>query len=232
MPPSVASNGSAQQIPPITRIFVRPIGSGLPLGFFAFGIGMFLLGALGIEDVPPPDVKNAGLILVAFVFPLQFLGTIVAFLARDTTGATALGLFTTSWLTIGALLITSEPGSTSRALAYFLVYFSVVVGVLAATSVAGKPLLALILTVSGVRAVLGALFEFTGNTTFEHVGGVVAFVISGLALYGGAAFLLEDARQREVLPLFRRGDAREAIEGGLADQLRGLDSEAGVRTQL
>ena len=156
----------------------------------------------------------------------------MAFFARGTTGATALGLFTTSWLTIGALLITSEPASTSRALAYFLVYISAVVGVLAATSIAGKPLLAIILTVSGVRAVLGALFEFTGNTTFEHVGGAVAFVISGLALYGGAAFLLEDARQREVLPLFRRGDARDAIEGGLSDQLRGLDTEAGLRTQL
>jgi hypothetical protein len=80
--------------------------------------------------------------------------------------------------------------------------------------------------------VLGAIYEFGGNTTYEHVGGVIAFVLSGLALYSGLAFLLEDSRQREVLPLFRRGDARDAIEGNLADQLRGLDTEAGVRTQL
>lgn len=211
---------------------MRPIGSGLPLGFFAFALGMFMLGPLGIGDIPPGDVENAGLIIVAFVFPLQLLGTIMAFLARDTIGATALGLFTASWLTIGILLIRSEPGATSRSLAYFLVFFSAVIGLLAIVSIPAKPLIAVILFVSIVRGVLGALFEFTGDTTFEHIGGIVAFALSGLGLYAATAFLLEDARQREVLPLFRRGDAREAIEGGLADQLRGLDTEAGVRTQL
>jgi uncharacterized protein len=228
----VASNGDPQQIPSIARIFVRPIGSGLPLGFFAFGLGMFLLGALGIEDLPPGDVKNAGLILVAFVFPLQLLATIMAFLARDTIGATALGLFTTSWLTIGTLLLRSEPGATSRSLAYYLVYFSALIGLLALVAIPAKPLIAIILAVSTARGVVGAIFEFTDNTAYEHVGGVIAFVLAGMALYAGTAFLLEDSRQREVLPLFRRGDAREAIEGGLADQLRGLDTEAGVRTQL
>jgi succinate-acetate transporter protein len=191
-----------------------------------------MLGALGIEDIPPADVKNAGLILVAFVFPLQLIATIMAFLARDTIGATALGLFTTSWLTIGTLLIRSEPGATSRSLAYYLVYFSALIALLGVVAIPAKPLIAMILAVSTARGVLGAIYEFGGNTTYEHVGGVIAFVLSGLALYSGLAFLLEDSRQREVLPLFRRGDARDAIEGNLADQLRGLDTEAGVRTQL
>ncbi len=41
------------------------------------------------------------MILIAFVFPLELLATVFAFLARDTLGATTLGLFTTSWLTVG-----------------------------------------------------------------------------------------------------------------------------------
>ena len=40
------------------------------------------------------------------------------------------------------------------------------------------------------------------------------------------------AQQREVLPLFRRGAAKEAIEGGLHEQLERLANEPGVRKQL
>jgi hypothetical protein len=53
-----------------------------------------------------------------------------------------------------------------------------------------------------------------------------------VALYGGLALALEDANQETVLPLFRRGQARGAIEGGLDEQLEGLAREAGVRQQL
>src|SRR3954447_6785670 len=45
-----------------------------------------------------------------------------------------------------------------------------------------------------------------------------------------AAFALEDARQGEVLPLFRRGAAAESFEG-YRPQLERLEREAGVRQQ-
>jgi uncharacterized protein len=44
-----------------------------------------------------------GIVLMAFVFPLGFVATVSAFLARDSLGGTTLGLFTTSWLTLGWL---------------------------------------------------------------------------------------------------------------------------------
>src|SRR5437763_2300124 len=37
--------------------------------------------------------------------------------------------------------------------------------------------------------------------------------LAALAMYGGAALGLEDAHQRAVLPLFRRGAAAESFEG-------------------
>ena len=76
-----------------TRIMLRPIGSALPLGFFAFGLGMFMLAAEGIGWIRPYEIHDAGLILVTFVAPLEFLATVVAFLARDSIGAATLGLF-------------------------------------------------------------------------------------------------------------------------------------------
>ena len=96
-----------------TRIMLRPIGSGLPLGFFAFAIGMLLLGCSAIGWIPASEQKDVGMLLIAFVFPLELIATIVAFLARDTLGATTLGLFATSWLSLGWADRSSPPGSTS-----------------------------------------------------------------------------------------------------------------------
>src|SRR3954454_16366098 len=157
------------------RIFLRPIGSGLPLGFFSFGIGMLLLGCLGIGWIPVDEQKDVGMVLVAFVFPLELVATVFAFLARDTLGATRLGLFTTSWLTFGWLPYSSPP-----------------------------------------------VYEISGG---------FALALTVLALYGGVALGLEDAHQREVLPLFRRGAAADSFAGFEA-QLERLEAEPGVRQQL
>jgi len=50
-------------------------------------------------------------------------------------------------------------------------------------------------------------------------------------MYGGVALEMEDAEQREVLPLFRRGVAAESFQG-LDRQLERLEAEPGVRQQL
>src|SRR5438270_9290492 len=96
-----------------TRIVLRPIGSALPLGFFSFGIGMLLLGCSGIGWIPVTEQKDVGMVLVAFVFPLELVATVFAFLARDTLGATTLGLFTTSWLALGWADYSAAPGTKS-----------------------------------------------------------------------------------------------------------------------
>jgi hypothetical protein len=53
-----------------------------------------------------------------------------------------------------------------------------------------------------------------------------------IAMYGGLAFLLEDAKGHAVLPLGRRGSSREAIQGDMGDQLAGLAGGPGVRKHL
>jgi uncharacterized protein len=71
----------AEDVHPQVRIVVQPYGSGLPLGFFSFGIGMFLLAAAGAGWVAVVEQRPIGLLLAAFVFPLELLAAIVAFLA-------------------------------------------------------------------------------------------------------------------------------------------------------
>ena len=114
-----------------TRIVLRPVGSGLPLGFFSFGIGMLLLGSQEIGWIPVGEQRDVGLLLATFVFPLELVATVFAFLARDTLGGTTLGLFTTSWLALGLAELDTPPGSKSVALGIYLFGFAVVVSLLA-----------------------------------------------------------------------------------------------------
>ena len=214
------------------RIVVRPYGSPIPLGFFAFGIGMFLYAALGCGWVGPAEQHSVGLIFITFVFPLQLIASVFAFLARDGAAGTALGLFAASWLASGVLLATGTPGELDPAFGYYLIAFSIVIVVLGVASLAGRPLLSIFLLVSSLRTVTGAVYELGGGASWEKAGGWVGLLAFGVAMYAGLAFLLEDTLGHTVLPLARRGDARVAIEGDLPEQLEGLEDEAGVRQSL
>jgi succinate-acetate transporter protein len=215
-----------------TTIFLRPVGSALPLGFFAFGIGMLILGCQAIGWIPAPEQKQGGMILIAFVFPLELVAAVFAFLARDTLGATTLGLFATSWLTFGWLEYSSPSGATSVTTGVYLFGFAAAVLLLSTLSTLGKPFFSVLLLVAAVRMILAALYEVgaAGSSLYEVSGGL-ALALTALALYGAVALGLEDAHQREVLPLFRRGAAADSFAGFEA-QLERLEAEPGVRQQL
>ena len=214
-----------------TRIMLRPVGSGLPLGFFSFGIGMLLLGGQEIGWSPVAEQRDVGVLLVTFVFPLELVATVFAFLARDTLGATTLGLFTTSWLALGVTQVTSPAGATSVTLGIYLFGFATAALLLALLSTMGKPFFSVLLGVATARMVLSGLFEVGAGRTLYQVAGGCGIALSALAMYGGTALALEDAKQRELLPLFRRGQAAASFEGYEA-QLQRLEAEPGVRPQL
>jgi succinate-acetate transporter protein len=225
----MSSNGSSHRDQ--TRIVLRPIGSGLPLGFFAFGIGMLLLGCAAIGWIPLGEQKDLGMALMSFVFPLELIAMIFAFLARDTLGATTLGLFTTSWLFLGWADYASPPGTTSITLGIYLFGFGTAAFLLALLSTAGKPFFSLLLLLAVARMVLSGVYEIGGAHEWYRISGGIAIALTVLAMYGACALALEDARQRELLPLFRRGGADEAFRGYDA-QLERLETEPGVRQQL
>jgi uncharacterized protein len=215
-----------------TRIVLRPIGSGLPLGFFSFGIGMLLLGCMAIGWIPVSEQHDVGVLLAAFVFPLELLAAVFAFLARDTLGATTLGLFTTSWLSLGLLNVLSPPGAKSVTVGIYLFGFATVALLLAALSTMGKPFFSVLLAVAAARMITDGAYEVGASKTLYHVSGGCGIALAALALYGGTALALEDAKKGAVLPLFRRGQARDAIQESYEEHLQQLESEPGVRPQL
>jgi hypothetical protein len=81
------------------------------------------------------------------------------------------------------------------------------------------------------RSVCASAVEF-GLRELSTATAALGMALVVMSLYGGTAFLIEDLKQRPVLPLGRRGQARSAMQGSLADQLRTVPNETGVRQQL
>ena len=154
----MSSNGSRHV--DHTRIVLRPIGSALPLGFFAFAIGMLLLGCSAIGWIPVGEQKDVGMLLMSFVFPLELVATVFAFLARDTMGATTLGLFTTSWLALGWADLAAPPGQKSVTLGIYLFGFATAALLIALLSTLGKPFFSALLTLAVARMVLAGILAY------------------------------------------------------------------------
>jgi succinate-acetate transporter protein len=214
------------------RIMLRPVGSGLPLGFLSFAIGMLLLGGAEVGWVATREQPTLGVLIAAFVFPLELVAAIMAFLARDSLATTVLGLFATSWLAQGLIDLTGEPGQRSDAVGLFFVGFAVIIGSTAVIALTAKPLFAAVLALSTARTALSALYELAGGAGLEHAAGVVSLVLAGVATYTGLALLLEDVRPQAVLPIGRRGPAADAVRTGAPPPARDLTAEPGVRDQL
>jgi succinate-acetate transporter protein len=220
------------ELPQELRIVVRAYATALPLGFFSFGVGMLVVAGLGNGWLSAGDQHTAGILLAAFVFPLETIATVFAFLARDAFGATGLGMFSSSWLTLGLADLTGPPGATSRAVGLYLLGFSFMVGFLALAAFLGKPLIGVLLLLATVRGALGGAWEFGAPHSFEEASAWIAVALFAAAAYGGVAFLVEDLRGESLLPVFRRGTSHEAFEGDLTAQLRRIADEAGVRQTL
>jgi succinate-acetate transporter protein len=201
------------------RIALRPIANPLPLGFLALAGGTLLVAGLQLEWLAPTDGQDAGLILIAFVFPLQLLASVFGFLARDVVAGTGMGLLAGTWLAIGLIRLTGEPGSTSDALGLFLLLAGTAMLVPAAAAATAKIVPAIVLTTTALRFAATGAYELTAGDGWKTVAGVVGLALCALALYAALAMALEDALHRTVLWLGRR-------------HVTDLESEAGVRDQL
>lgn len=217
---------------PRVAISLRPLANPLPLGLFSFAIGMVVLAGQTARWIPAGEDAQVGILMAAFVFPLEGTAAVFAFLVRDTVAATVLGLFATSWLALGLLGLSAPPGARSPAAAFLLFGFAAVVYTLCLLAMLGKPLIGAILALSGTRAALDGIYQLAGGSELERVAGYLAAAIAATAIYAGAAIVLEDLRQEEVLPVFRRGAGRRAMSEEPAQEIEHVGHEAGIRRQL
>jgi uncharacterized protein len=202
------------------RVFLRPIGNPLPLGFLGLAGGTLLVSGLQLGWLDKSQGQDVALILIAFVFPLQFLTAVIGYLGRDVVTGTGMGVLAGSWLSIALVMLTSPPGSTGDALGLLLLLSAVGLAIAATAATAGKLVATAVLGTAAVRFACTGMFELTASGTWEDIAGVVGLVLLALGVYAALAIALEDARHAPALPTGRRGPGP------------GVEEEPGIRPQL
>ena len=215
------------------RIVLRPIASPLPLGFLALAAGTLLVSGLQLGWLAPAQGQDVGLILLAFVFPLQLVTSIFGFLARDIVAATGMGLLAGTWLSIALVTSTAPaPGATSDALGLFLLLAGTAMLVPFAAATTGKLVPATVLGTTAIRFAVTGIYQLSDSSGWKHAAGIVGLALLAIALYAALALAIEDARGATVLPVGRRGAGEDALSEGLEAQIAGIEHAAGVRRQL
>jgi succinate-acetate transporter protein len=218
--------------PAATRVNLRPIASPLPLGFLALAVGTFTLAGLQLSWIPAAQSRDAGLVVLTFVVPLQAVSFVLGFLARDSAAGTGMALQAGGWFSIGLATYTGRPGQAIPALGLVLVGAATVLLVPAVTASLTKVLAGLVMVLTSVRFYLTGAYDLSSGTGFKQAAGIAGLVLAAVALYAGLAFELEDNRRATLLPTLRRGPGRTALAGDLAQEVSGVQHEAGVRRTL
>jgi succinate-acetate transporter protein len=227
-----AQEETAERLERMARITLRPMASPLAIGFGGLVVATFVVAGLNLGWMPATDAKNVGLILIAFVFPVQLLTSILGYLQRDGIAGTGMGVLAGTWLGIGLVFVTSKPGSTSDALGMFLLASGSLMLIPAIGAFATKVVPALVLTGASLRFFTTGIYQLTGAKRWETTAGIVGLLLAALALYAAYASGLEDSMKKTVLPLGRRSRGKQAVEGSLFEQLQNVRKEPGVRQQL
>lgn len=215
-----------------TRIFLRPIATPIPLGFFALATASLLLAGAELHWFTASDRTIVAVVLVAFTFPLQLLASVFGFLGRDTAVATSFGVLCATWLVLGIDRLLTPPGHTSPAVGVLLLAAAGWVALCATGASLGKLGPAIVLGLAALRFAVTGVHELTGSGGLQRASAIVGLVLVAAVVYVALALELESLQRRTLLPVLRRGRGREAVEGDLADQTRTAEHEPGVREQL
>jgi uncharacterized protein len=229
-PVTVSSPADAEPDPrAMTRIVLRPIGSPLPLGYFTVAIDNVLVSILQWGLLPFADRRAVALIVLP-AFVVQAIVGIFALGARDSIAGTMMLSFATTWL-VDTLVFYLDPPGAAAAVGIFYIVFAVFIAFMLSSALL-KRALAAVLAVAAPRFLIAGVAELTRNQALSRAGAVLGFLLAVVAMYTAFALLLEDSRNREVLPIGRQGAARAATHGALAVELRDIEREPGVRRTL
>jgi succinate-acetate transporter protein len=195
------------------RVFLRPIGSPLSLGLAGLGIASLVQSGYDLHWIAHSESVKVGLVLLAVPFFLQFLASVLCYLARDGATGTGLGVLSASWLAIALIHLSSASGHRSGALGLMLLASSGMLVMATLAAIAAKPLPTAIFVIEAARFACAGVYELGAPHAWGQVAGILGLVVTAGAGYCVLAFDLEGIYHRTVLPTFRRGRARAALSG-------------------
>lgn len=214
------------------RLVLHPVASPTSLGLFGLAAATFTVSGLQLGWVAPTESRHVALVLVGFAAVAQLIACLTAFVARDGTVATVMGVLSLTWLSMGLVLLTSPPGARSSVLGLLLISSAVAVGLGGVTALWSKLGAAVVFLTASLRLALTGAFQLTGSSWLKESAGILGLALFVLAVYVAWASELEDATGSTVLPVGRRGKGRTALHGSLTEQVASLPHEPGVRTRL
>ncbi len=195
-----------------TRVVLRPVANPFALGFLGLAGATLTTSGLELGWIPDGQRMQVALIVMIFAPPLQLLAA--------------------SWEVVGVTLLVSAPGSHSAALGTVLLLAAAALLLSAGIAAMSKGVPALVLGVAGLRFLATGLYEIIGTAPAKVAAGGVGCALAALAVYGAVALEIEGVVHRPVLPTLRRGPGRTALDPDLAEQVKQVAAEPGVRTQL
>ncbi|HTU75127.1 MAG TPA: acetate uptake transporter [Trebonia sp.] len=213
----------------ITRIVLRPIGSPLPLGFFTVAIDSVLVSCLQWGIIPASHDRSVAMVVFP-AFIMQVIAGIFALVARDSIAATLMLSFATTWL-VDTLIFWANPPGGHETIGIFFIVFSAFLALIFISALE-KRALALVVGTAVPRFLVSGLAEVTASKPLAQAAAVLGLLLTAVALYTAFAFLWEDSRSQQLLPVGRLGPARAAVKGGLATELWGIERQPGVRRTL
>ncbi|WOI60965.1 GPR1/FUN34/YaaH family transporter [Streptomyces fradiae] len=222
---------SPDQTPHVV-VRLRPLASPLPMGFLGLAGGTFVVAASQLQWLPPTQGKAVAIVLLAFVFPLQSGASVLGFLCRDDVAATGMAVLSGTWLSLGLIMLTHPPGSTSKTAGLLLLLAALALWVPIAAGGTAKLVASLVLAVASLRFAATGVYELSAAESWKHVAGVAGLALAAVAVYAALALALEDQRRRTVLPTWRHGEGAQALTGDWPSQAGHVAGEAGVRSQL
>jgi succinate-acetate transporter protein len=217
---------------PQIRVLLRPLGSPLTIGMSGLAVGSLVQSGLDLNWIPASQTRPAGIALIAAPFVMQLLACVFAYLARDGAAGAALGVLSTSWLTIGAVYLYAGAQTHSGALALLLIGAGTILMLSSLVVAVANPLPGTIFALAGVRFVLTGAQLLSGSAGLRQGAGIPGLVLVALAAYGVLAFELEGLQRRTILPTLRRGPGRQLCYGEPSADSPGVLVEPGVRETL
>ena len=210
---------SGAPLPP-GRVVLRPIGTPLPLGFFALTGATTLMSGLQLGWFPAADARTVGLAILAFAVVPQAIACVLGLLARDVVVGTGMGVLTGTWLAFGLVLVSGPAAAASAPLGALLVVAGCAMAAPAIGAAMGKVVPALVLATTSVRFLCTGVYELSGSDAWRVLSGWIGVVLAAVSAYAALALVLEDVAGRALLPVLRRPAGRRVAPG---------EGEAGVR---
>jgi len=177
----------------------------VPLGMAAYGLTIFLLGAI-YAFFANPRLNVAMVIPVAFWFGgvTLFLTGMWAMRKGSTFTATTLGVLSGFWLTWAGIQFWA-PAAASPAVAgaIYLGLFGIVTAYLFVVALQVNAALAAVLGITTLTFWANALGIGLGSLAWLRVGGWCAMITGVLAFYISYAMVMDCVACREVVPLGR-----------------------------